>query len=150
MDPTDEPGITEASARYLVAAFQLWASHGHRVSTGAIARWLSVEPSSVTEMFGKLDAAGYLDHSPHNGVEPTPRGTELARALSRRQCLVEDFFEDVGAPIGAERAHAVGCRLSEDAVDRLGVASDHACLDGCRAGQARLEECSKLSGAEVA
>lgn len=149
MAPTDAPDITDASARYLVAAFQLWGARGGRVATGEIARDLSVEPSSATEMVGRLDAAGYLDHEPHHGVELTPRGLRMARAISRRQCVVEAFFHDVGAPIGPDRARAIGARLTERAVARLGDASDHPCRDRCRAGEDWFEGCPKLAGVEV-
>ncbi|HKJ59414.1 MAG TPA: metal-dependent transcriptional regulator [Halobacteriales archaeon] len=146
MDPTDEPGVTEASARYLVAVFRLWAESGRRASTGDIADRLDVEPSSVTDMLGKLDAAGYLDHSPHRGVELTPAGAEFARALSRRQCVVEAFFDSLGTSLGAERAHAIGYRLPAAAVDWFGGESGLECGDRCRAGEEWLEDCPKLAG----
>lgn len=150
MAPTDVPGITESSARYLVAAFHLWAARDGRVATGEVARALSVEPSSATEMLGKLAAAGYLDNSPHHGVELTPRGVKLARSISRRQCVVEAFFDDLGAPIGPERAQAIGCHLSALAMDRLGAESGHPCHDRCRAGVDWFDGCPKLATVEVA
>lgn len=152
MAPTDAPGITESSARYLVATLRLWAAHGDRVATGDVAESLAVEPPSATEMLGKLDEAGYLDHVPNEGSTLTPKGVALARAVSRRECVVESFFEDVGAPIGAERAQAIGCHLTERAVDRLGEACDHPCLDRCRVGERWFdgEGCPKLAGAGTA
>ena len=152
MAPTDAPGITESSARYLVAAFQLWGAGGERVSTGEVARTISVEPSSATEMLEKLAAEGYVDHVPHEGVEPTTRGLKVARAISRRQCVVESYFEDLGAPVGPERAQAIGCHLTARAVDRLGEVCGHPCLDRCRVGEDWFdgEGCPKLAAAEVA
>ena len=152
MAPTDAPGITESSARYLVAAFRLWAARGGRVATGEVARDLAVEPSSATEMLAKLADAGYLDLEAHHGVEPTTRGVTLARAISRRGCVVEAFFDDLGAPIGPERAQAIGCHLPERAVARLGEAGEHPCRDRCRAGEDWFddERCPKLGVLEAA
>lgn len=150
MAPMDAPGITVASARYLVATLRLWADHGGLVSTGEVADSLGVEPPSATDMLGRLADAGYLEQHPHRGVAPTPRGLALARSLSRRQCVVQDFFADVGAPIDAERALAVGAHLPERAVDRLGEACDHDCLERCRAGEEWFDGCPKLAGVEAA
>ena len=149
-DPSDDPDLTEASARYLLAAFRLWAACGRRISTGDVAERLAVRPPSATDMFGTLDDAGYLDHAPNRGVELTPLGEAVARTLSRRQCAVEAFFDDLGTPIGAGRAHAIGYRLPAGAAAKLCAASDHDCRDRCRAGEPGFDGCPKLAEVEVA
>lgn len=65
---------------------------GKLVSTGRIAREMSVAPGTVTAMMKTLTEAGLTEYEPYMGVQLTERGHLLAAHVLRRHRLVELFL----------------------------------------------------------
>ena len=92
------------------------------VSTGDIAKYMSVAPASVTTMLKKLVEFGFVEHTPYHGVQLTPKGNQLSISLLRKhrlvECMLVDFLE-----LPWEDVHELACKLehylSEEVTDRI-------------------------------
>jgi len=62
------------------------------ISSTALAAYLGLAASSVTEMVKKLGTLGLVDHVPYGAVELTAQGTELALRMLRRHRLIETWL----------------------------------------------------------
>jgi Mn-dependent DtxR family transcriptional regulator len=124
--------------RYLTAVLLVTLDRDGRVRTGEVSDRLGVSPASVTEMFERLATDGLVDYEKHRGVELTRRGTEIARELIRRQCVVRTFFDaelDVSLPV--ETGYRMGYVLSDVGIERLRERAGPR-FDDC---EARVHEC---------
>lgn len=105
---------------YLVTIRRLGTDRDDRVRTGEVSDRLDVAPSSVTEMFGRLAAAGLLRHEKQTGVELTDQGSEVALELEARQCAVRTFFRRrTGFDMPLETGYRIGYVLPDEAIERL-------------------------------
>jgi|GEM_PF-86264 len=127
------PGDVErATGRYLLAIH--WLSDGpeRRVSTGQLQEHLDVSGASVTEMVGKLDERGLVDHEKYRGVRLTNPGGDVASRLAWRYCVVTNFFEAVlETDLGDAQSYEISYALPQDGVGRLREMIDHPCIDQC-------------------
>ena len=138
-----DPGdcVDRRVGRYLTAV-HWFADEGERVRTGTVSDRLGVTPATVTEMFERLADAGFVDYEKRAGVTPTDRGTDVARELAWRQCVVRRFADTVlGVDVSAGDGYRFGYVLPEHGVEELQTlvddtdgrceretASGHACL----------------------
>jgi len=77
---------------YLKAIFLVAKDHDGKAKTGDISKELSVSPSSVTEMFDKLQTEGLVRHAKYQGASLTKRGDAYARQILRKHCVIERFM----------------------------------------------------------
>jgi DtxR family Mn-dependent transcriptional regulator len=54
-----------------------------------IAKHLDVAPSSVFEMFKKLEIRGLVNYYPYRGIQMTEKGRQIARQVVRNHRLIE-------------------------------------------------------------
>ncbi|WP_144926954.1 metal-dependent transcriptional regulator [Halorubrum salsamenti] len=110
---------------YLVTVRRLGTDRDDLVRTGEVSDRLDVAPSTVTEMFERLAAAGLLRHEKRAGVALTDRGREVALELEARQCAVRTFFRRrTGFDMSLEAGYRIGYVLPDEAIDRLRVLVD--------------------------
>jgi DtxR family Mn-dependent transcriptional regulator len=104
-----KPPLSAAIQDYLKEIYKLQAE-GERATTTALARRMSVAPSSATSMLKKLAALGLADHSPYKGVELSPAGEDIALEIIRHHRLLEMYLaETLG--LGIDAVHAEADRL---------------------------------------
>ncbi|MUW13512.1 metal-dependent transcriptional regulator [Halorubrum sp. CBA1125] len=110
---------------YLVTIGRVGIDRDDRVRTGEVSDRLDVAPSSVTEMFERLAAAGLLRYEKQAGVVLTNRGREIALELETRQCAVRTFFRRrTGFDMSLEVGYRIGYALPDEAIERLQVLVD--------------------------
>ena len=115
--------LSEAIQDYLKEIYKL-QSAGDRATTSAIARRMSVAPSSATSMLKKLAALGLADHAPYRGVMLTDAGREIALEVIRHHRLLEQYLtEKLG--LGIDAVHAEADRLEHVLSDELEDRIDH-------------------------
>ncbi|WP_226042940.1 metal-dependent transcriptional regulator [Natrinema sp. DC36] len=103
-----------------------------RVAPGEIATRLDVSGASVTEMGSKLEDAGLVTVKKYTGVKLTEKGSEVARELTWRLCVVENFFgEELSADLDDDQSYEIGYTLPPEAIKRLRDLVDHPCIDRC-------------------
>lgn len=120
--PPDSPSVQD----FLKAVYELQNTH-ERVLTNTLAEALAISAPSVTDMAGRLCAAGLLDYRKHHGVKLTEAGEQSARTIMQRHLLIERFLiEHLGFDVAeahqeAERMeHAVSDKFVEALALRLG------------------------------
>jgi DtxR family Mn-dependent transcriptional regulator len=98
------------------------------VSTGDIARYMTVSPASVTTMLKRLAEFGLVEHTPYQGVRLTAKGEALSVALLRKHRLVERMLVDF-LELPWEDVHDLACKLehylSEEVADRIARALNY-------------------------
>lgn len=110
---------------YLVTVYRLGVA-GEPVIGARIADALGVAPATVTEMLGRLRAAGLL--APGRPIELTADGLSMARTLVSRHRLAERFLVDVlgfGWDQVHEEAHRLEHALSAQVTERLAALLGH-------------------------
>ena len=116
--------LSEAIQDYLKEIYKLEAA-GNRATTSAIAKRMSVAPSSATSMVKKLAALDLALHAPYRGVTLTDAGREIALEVIRHHRLLEQYLaEKLGLPIDA--VHAEADRLEHVLSDELESRIDQA------------------------
>jgi DtxR family transcriptional regulator, Mn-dependent transcriptional regulator len=132
--------LSRSEADYLKAIYHLLRKEGgvpssgieKRVGTVVLAKWLGLSAASVTSMVKKLAEAGYVMHSPYQGVALTERGEKAALETLRHHRLLETFLsEHLGMPWHEVHAEAdrLEHALSESLEDRLDAALGHPTTD---------------------
>lgn len=112
---------------YLVTVRRIGTDRDDRVRTGEVSDRLDVAPSSVTEMFERLAAAGLLRYEKRAGVVLTEQGREVALELEARQCAVRTFFRRrTGFDMPLEAGYRIGHVLPDEAIERLRALGDEA------------------------
>jgi len=125
--------LSRSEADYLKAIYHLLRKEGgERVGTVILAKWLGISAASVTSMIKKLAEAGYVTHSPYQGVALTERGEKAALEMLRHHRLLETFLsEHLGMPWHEVHAEAdrLEHALSETLEDRLDAALGYPRVD---------------------
>ncbi|MDQ3932362.1 MAG: metal-dependent transcriptional regulator [Actinomycetota bacterium] len=100
---------------------------GTEARTGDLAEALDVSPATVTGLFKRLAATGFVHHEPYRGVSLTAVGRQAAISAIRRHRIVERFLSDMlGYPWNeADRLAATfEHELPQEVEERLFVALD--------------------------
>ncbi|PXY30911.1 metal-dependent transcriptional regulator [Prauserella muralis] len=88
----DESNRRSSSVEDYVRAIYGLAERGEAVTNTSLASRLEVSPSSASGMVTKLAQQGLVAHVPYRGIELTPEGRLLARAVLRRHRLIESYL----------------------------------------------------------
>jgi DtxR family transcriptional regulator, Mn-dependent transcriptional regulator len=124
------------------------------VSTGDIARYMTVSPASVTTMLKRLAEHGLVEHTPYQGVRLTPKGEALSVALLRKHRLVERMLVDF-LELPWEDVHDLACKLehylSEEVADRIARALNYptTCPHGNPVNAREKDDARRLSETAV-
>ncbi len=112
--------LTQKAEDYLEAILNVAATKGY-AKTKDVAGELDVSPSSVVEMFQKLDAIGLVEYRRYEGVVLTPKGRQIAEVIKYRHDSLKSFFLLIGIP--DEKADEDACtmehELSEQSIERI-------------------------------
>lgn len=124
--------VERSTGRYLLAIHWVSDDPERRVSTGQLQEYLDVSGASVTEMVGKLDERGLVDHEKYRGVRLTDPGGVIATQLAWRYCVVTNFFGSVlGTDLADAKSYEISYTLPKDGVYSLRELIDHPCIDRC-------------------
>jgi DtxR family Mn-dependent transcriptional regulator len=77
---------------YLEAIYRITQRKGY-ARTKDISQELEISSPSVTEMLGKLDREGLVNHERYSGVSLTPEGERIARTVKSRHETLRKFLE---------------------------------------------------------
>lgn len=112
--------LTEKAEDYLEAILNVVLTKGY-AKTKDVAAELGVSPSSVVEMFQKLDAIGLVKYRRYEGVVLTPRGRQIAEVIKFRHDTLKRFFLliDVPEETAEKDACAMEHELSEKSIDQI-------------------------------
>lgn len=89
-----ESGPTEKEREYLEVIYYL-AARNEPVIAARLARWMSVQPPTVTHIVGQLEKKAYITRDARGEIRLTPEGFTLAEAMVRRHRILERFLVDV-------------------------------------------------------
>lgn len=87
-------GPTDKESEYLEVIYYL-AARQEPVIAARLARWMGVQPPTVTHVVGQLEKKKYIVRDGKNEIVLTPEGFELAEAMVRRHRILERFLVDV-------------------------------------------------------
>src|SRR5579862_9027608 len=145
--------LSESIEEYTEGIFRL-QEEMEVVSTGDIARYMTVSPASVTTMLKRLVEHGLVEHTPYQGVRLTEKGESLSIALLRKHRLVERMLVDF-LELPWEDVHDLACKLehylSEEVADRIARALNYpaTCPHGNPVDATLKDGSRRLSGCEV-
>jgi DtxR family Mn-dependent transcriptional regulator len=86
------PNRRSASVEDYVRAIYGLAERGEPVTNASLSGRLEVSASSASGMVTKLAQQDLVEHVPYRGIELTPQGRQLARAVLRRHRLIESYL----------------------------------------------------------
>lgn len=111
---------TERNEDYLEALDTIIDKKGY-AQVKDISKLLSVGPSSVTEMFQKLQKAGYINYEKYGGVTLTTKGKRLAKETKRKHDILHNFLLILGVDdkIADEDACKIEHVLTPETLERL-------------------------------
>ncbi len=110
--------LSESIEEYTEGIFRL-QEEMEVVSTGDIARYMTVSPASVTTMLKRLVEFGLVEHTPYQGVRLTDKGEQLSVGLLRKHRLVERMLVDF-LELPWEDVHDLACKLEHYLTDEVG------------------------------
>ena len=112
--------LTQKTEDYLEAILNVVLGKGY-AKTKDVARALDVSPSSVVEMFQKLDSLGLVEYRRYEGVVLTARGRQIAVVIKYRHDTLRNFFLLIGVPeeIADKDACAMEHELSEKSIEQV-------------------------------
>ncbi|HZO90435.1 MAG TPA: metal-dependent transcriptional regulator [Chthonomonadaceae bacterium] len=149
----DKHELTESMEEYTEGIYRLQEELG-QVSTGDIAKYMNVEPASVTTMLKKLAEIGLVTHTPYQGVRLTEKGEKLSLSLLRKHRLLERLLVDF-LELPWEDVHDLSCKLehyiSEEVASRIARALGYptTCPHGNPVDATIQDGSERLSGREV-
>ena len=111
---------TERTEDYLEAIDSIIGKKGYaRVKD--ISEILGVGPSSVTEMFQKLNKTGYINYEKYGGVTLTSKGKKIAKDTKKKHIILHEFLLILGVDdkIADEDACRIEHVLNPETLDRL-------------------------------
>ncbi len=89
-----EDGPTEKEREYLEVIYYL-AARQEPVIAARLARWMRVQPPTVTHIVGQLEKKSLITRDARGEIRLTPDGFALAEAMVRRHRILERFLVDV-------------------------------------------------------
>lgn len=84
-----------------------------------IADEMGVLRGSVTSALKTLGQKGFINYEPYSFITLTPKGTKIAREITRRHGVLKDFLINV-LQIDAEMAETDACRM-EHAMEKASI-----------------------------
>jgi DtxR family Mn-dependent transcriptional regulator len=145
--------LSESTEEYTEGIFRL-QEEMEVVSTGDIARYMTVSPASVTTMLKRLAEFGLVEHTPYQGVRLTTKGETLSISLLRKHRLVERMLVDF-LELPWEDVHDLACKLehylSEEVADRIARALNYptTCPHGNPVDATEKDDARRLSDTTV-
>jgi Mn-dependent DtxR family transcriptional regulator len=105
---------------YLEAIYHLSEEKGY-VSTVDLSASLSVKPSTVSGMVGKLAREGYLVHERYRGMRLTDLGARVARSVVRRHRTIEELLSMLGVSkkVAYEDAEGIEHHVQPVTIEKL-------------------------------
>lgn len=118
--------LTQKAEDYLEAILNVSLEKGY-AKTRDVANELEVSPSSVVEMFQKLDHIGMVEYRRYEGVVLTPRGREIAEVIKFRHDTLKNFFLliDVPEEVADKDACTMEHELSEESITQIRLFLDY-------------------------
>lgn len=107
--------VSEIAEQYLKVIYNL-TEDGGVAKTSEVAKSMGVAPASATEMMQKLSRQGYVRHERYKGATLSPKGTKIARRVTRKHRLLERFLNDLCGIKGRTR-HAQACKMEHVLTD---------------------------------
>jgi DtxR family Mn-dependent transcriptional regulator len=89
--------LSRKAEDYLEAIYVVSREKGY-ARTKDVAAELRVSPSSVVEMFRKLDKQGLVRYRKYEGVVPNPEGLRIGKMIKSRHDTLKAFFMRIGVP----------------------------------------------------
>lgn len=89
--------LSRKAEDYLEAIYVVSREKGY-ARTKDVAAELNVSPSSVVEMFRKLDRQGLVRYRKYEGVVPNPEGLRIGKMIKNRHDTLKAFFIRIGVP----------------------------------------------------
>ena len=112
---------SQSEEDYLKAVYHL-QKESKSVSTNAIASYLDMKPSSVSDMLKKLADKKYINYLKYKGTSLTNKGKTIALKIIRKHRLWETFLVDK-LGFGWAQVHSIAEQLehinSEELIDKL-------------------------------
>jgi Mn-dependent DtxR family transcriptional regulator len=105
---------------YLEAIYHLSKEKGY-VSTVDLSVNLSVKPSTVSGMVGKLAREGFLVHEPYRGMKLTDQGSRVAKSVIRRHRTIEELLSMLGVSrkVAYEDAEGIEHHVQPVTIEKL-------------------------------
>ncbi len=135
--------------QYLKAVYVAQRLDDGPASTSTLAELLDVSPASATEMIGKLEQQGLVDHEKYKGATLTEEGTTRARDAIETYCILQRFLKNV-LEVDQYRAEAQALEsvIDETVAERLDTIIDRPaecpdCFD------IDADACHRLEGTEL-
>ena len=124
----EEIKTTPAQENYIESIYLM--SRSKPVRASELAENLGVKRASVSKFISSLVNEGFVHHESHGDIILTDKGTELAKAIIRRDhCLTRLLVDVCGMP--AEQAfsevHRLEHVISDEVLIRLEILVDFAC-----------------------
>ncbi|MDG6218251.1 MAG: iron dependent repressor, metal binding and dimerization domain protein, partial [Candidatus Thermoplasmatota archaeon] len=99
---------TERTEDYLEALIYIIEEKGF-AKVKDVSEYLSISPSSVTEMFQKLKETGFINYEKYRGVTLTKKGLNVANKTKKRHETLREFLCILGVPESIANEDA--CRI---------------------------------------
>ncbi len=111
---------TERTEDYLEALDIIIEKKGY-AQVKDVTKFLGVGASSVTEMFQKLGAAGYINYEKYSGVTLTSKGKNIAKKTRKKHDTLKKFLLIIGVDekIANEDACKIEHIVNPKTMDRL-------------------------------
>ncbi len=123
----DKNEITESVEEYTEGIFRL-QDELEVVSSGDVAKYMTVSPASATTMLKRLAELNLVEHTPYQGVRLTEKGEAVSVSLLKKHRLVERLLVDF-LELPWDDVHELACKLehylSEDVADRIAKAMNY-------------------------
>lgn len=89
-----QQGPTDKEREYLEVIYYI-AARNEPVISARLARWMGVQPPTVTHVVQQLESKGYISRSGRGEIVLTEEGFEIAEAVVKRHRILERFLVDV-------------------------------------------------------
>ncbi len=92
---TSSAGEPTAKEREYLEVIYYLAARNEPVIAARLARWMKVQPPTVTHIVSRLLEKGFIERNAHGEITLTSSGLQLAEAMVRRHRILERFLVDV-------------------------------------------------------
>lgn len=145
---TSTAGEPTAKEREYLEVIYYLAARNEPVIAARLARWMKVQPPTVTHIVARLLEKGFIERNAHGEITLTPTGLKLAEEMVRRHRILERFLVDVmGLPwhLIHEEAVRLEHALSPVMEERIMALVGHATT--CPHGNPIPGQCDVYAGA---